>query len=75
MKTTKADGTPYTCPFCHARVWFDEVWHRLFEVGGQGLHVVACPRRREWFRQRSYETQEEARSRRPHPLDVRRGDV
>lgn len=71
MIQTKDDGSPLLCKFCRRPVWMDEPTRRVFEPGGVGLHVVNCPDRRKWFKDRAFSIAEESRQRRMHPLDAK----
>lgn len=49
-KTNKKDGSPKTCKFCHAQVWWHSVEGRWYDVGGESLHVENCELRREYYK-------------------------
>lgn len=49
-KVNKKDGSPKTCKFCHAEVWWNEENHRWYDVGGEVLHVESCKLRREHYK-------------------------
>lgn len=48
-KTNAKDGTPKTCKFCHAEVWWHTLECRWYDVGGETLHVENCERRRQYY--------------------------
>ena len=53
MLRAKKNGDPILCKFCKKPVWFDAMARRVYEVGGEVLHVENCPRRRAHYKQAS----------------------
>lgn len=57
----RKDGTEITCKFCGRPVWRYLVDGRIYDVGGETLHVANCDSRREHFRNRALDAAEERR--------------
>jgi len=49
-KTNVKDGSPKTCKFCHAEVWWGAIKRRWYDVGGKTLHVENCKLGQDHFR-------------------------
>lgn len=61
FKKTKADGSPILCKFCKKPTWYDQVHNRVYDVGGETLHVDNCPARRAHYRNTALDNAEAKR--------------
>ncbi len=58
---TNHDGTPRQCKFCHAPVWYCETTERIFDPGGEVLHVTHCEKAKAYWHQLAMERAEARR--------------
>lgn len=65
FKKTNANGTPKTCRFCHAPVWWHLIECRWYDVDGLVLHVENCQLGAEFYHGQNLDTAETKRSRKP----------
>lgn len=61
FKRTLKDGSAIKCKFCHSPVWWNQIEGRMYDVGGESLHVDNCALRQLHFHNRALDSAESRR--------------